>query len=138
MLWRHVFTVEILTRFFGQQTHTQSESFFDRLRNIFSGPSREDKEMKQAVDYLEEWGKEFWHETEYHVKEITHKVERDLERGINATLGANWLKAGAERTKADKLSEEQKTEAVNRAQEVVSQTQVKDLHQVCNLLKKRC
>jgi len=136
LLWRHVFTIEILTRFFGQQDLVQTPSLFDRLRTFFSGSSREEKDIKQAIDYLEEWGKEFWNETEYRVKEITQKVENELESTLNATLGIKWLKTSAEQRRVNILSEEQKTEVINRGQEVVSKTQVRDLHQVFDLLDK--
>jgi len=136
LLWRHVFTIEILSRFFSQQGSIQTPSLFDRLRAFFTGSSREEKDIKQAIDYLEEWGKEFWNETEYRVKEITQKVEKELENTLHASLGIEWFKAGAGQRKADRLSEEQKTEVINRGQEVVSRTQVRDLHQVFDLLDK--
>ena len=101
LLWRHVFTIEILSCFFSQQDTTQSPSLFDRLRTFFTGSSREEKDIKQAIDYLEEWGKEFWNETEYRVKEITQKVEKDLENALDASLGINFLKSGAGQRKTE-------------------------------------
>ncbi len=136
LLWRHVFTVEVLTRFFEQQSSLEPVSLFDRIRNLFTGTSRGDKELRQAIDYLEEWGSQFWNETEYRVKEITQKVEKDLKRTIDATLGVDWLSASIGQNTASKLSEEQKIEVIHRAQEVVAATQVKDLHQVSSLLAK--
>ena len=136
LLWRHVFTIEILTRFFGQQDSAQTPSLFDRLRTFFSGSSREEKDIKQTIDYLEEWGKKFWNETEYRVKEITQKVESELNNTLKATLGIKKLGIGAGQRRVDKLSEEQRTEIIKLGQEVVSKTQVRDLHQVFDLLDK--
>lgn len=137
LLWRHVFTVEILTRFFDQQPVAENPpTLFDRLRTLFSQTNREDSDLRQAVDYLEEWGKSFWNETEFRVKEITQKVEEDLKQSLKATIGTDILDAGGEQSKSKTLSEEQRTEVISRGQEVVSKTQVRDLHQVFSLLDK--
>jgi hypothetical protein len=85
---------------------------------------------------LEEWGKSFWSETEFRVKEITQKVEEDLRQSLKATLGTDIFGAGGEQSKAMKLTEQQRTEVINRGQEIVSKTQVRDLHQVFSLLDK--
>ncbi|QDU45985.1 hypothetical protein Mal52_44820 [Symmachiella dynata] len=137
LLWRHVFTVEILTRFFDQHpVGDNSPTIYDRLRTLFSHSNREDSDLRQSIDYLEEWGKSFWSETEFRIKEITQKVENDLQQSLKATIGTDVLHVGGELSKGKKLSEEQRAEVINRGQEVVSKTQVRDLHQVFSLLDK--
>jgi hypothetical protein len=136
LLWRHVFTVEILTRLFEQKVPTSTDSLWDRLRAVFPGPSKEDKEMKEAVDYLESWGKKFWNETEFRVKEITSKIESDLENSLTATIGSNAAKIGAGGKSSIRLSEEQTAEVLGRAQRVVASAQVADLTRVGKLLGK--
>lgn len=134
LLWRHIFTVEVLRRFFESPGESSSESFLVRLRRFFAGPSREDKEISQAITYLEKWGSSFWNETEYRVKEITQKVEKALETAAKAALGAHGASLTLNHNAAVKLSEEQKTEVIHRAQEVVARAQVEDLHQVTSVL----
>lgn len=136
LLWRHVFTVEILTRLFYNHAPTEQDSLWDKLRGVFNGSGRDDKEMKQAVDYLESWGEKFWNETELRVKEITSKIETDLQTSLNATVGARGAKLGAEVKAGDHLSEEQRAEVVDRAQRVVASAQVADLNRVGTLLGK--
>lgn len=136
LLWRHVFTVEVLRRFFEHKPQTCSVSLFERLRALLVGTSREDKVLQKAVDYLEEWGSSFWSETEYRVKEITQKVEKDLNDTVGAALTLGGASFNAGQVKATSLSEEQKSEVVHRAQEVVSHAQVRDLREVSALLER--
>lgn len=136
LLWRHVFTVEILNRLFYQQAPAAQDSLWDKLRGVFSGTSRDDKEMKQAVDYLESWGEKFWNETELRVREITSKFESDLESSLNTAVGAGGIKATGELRAGEHLSEEQRAEVVDRAQRVVASAQVADLNKVGKLLGK--
>lgn len=134
LLWRHVFTVEILTRHFSQHVSSDGQKFADWLRDFFPGQSKREKEMNQLVQYLEDWGKTFWQETEFRVKEITETVESDLNSALQGKieLGGSSLSAGM--TEFDKLTSEEKSEIVARGQDVVSNAQVRDLHRVVELL----
>lgn len=135
LLWRHVFTVEILSRHFQQHVPVKGEtSLLDWLKNLFIGTSRRDKEMTQAVKYLEEWGESFWQETEYRVKEITQKVETELSDKLTAGVKGKLFSFSADTANIQKLTEDEKAELVSRGQDVVSKAQVRDLHNVCQLL----
>ena len=57
LLWRHVFTVEILNKYFENRPPAKGRNLFERLRDTFQGESRQEKEVKEALDYLEKWGK---------------------------------------------------------------------------------
>ncbi|MCU0494258.1 MAG: hypothetical protein MUD01_21935 [Chloroflexaceae bacterium] len=83
-----------------------------------------------ALDYLKEWGDSFWQETDYRVKEVTNKLERDLEGAIDETIPGLSLNFSAAR----RLSQEQKEEVVNRAQQVVNKVQIKELSAIMDFL----
>jgi len=134
LLWRHVLTVELLSHHFAQHGNREQKSLLDRLRAMFSGPSRLDKKMSQAVEYLEEWGKSFWLETEYRVKEITRKVETALDTELRARLGSKAAGIGSSIRTAEKLTDSERAELLSRGQDVISKAQVRDLHQVIELL----
>jgi type II secretory pathway predicted ATPase ExeA len=134
LLWRHVFTVEILTRHFSEPSEPQSKSLLDRLKTIFMGASRQDKEMRQAIAYLEEWGQSFWLDTEYRVKEITTHLETKLNAELKATLGAKAAAIGSSARAEEKFSESERKELISRGQNVISRAQVQDLHKVVRLL----
>ena len=135
LLWRHVLTVEILRRHFDQHSVNESGHFWNNLLQRFSSETVEDKGLKQAVQYLREWGEQFWLETEFRVREITTKLEDRLAREVKAKLGIDIAKMEASSESENFLSNEQKSEVINRGQHVVSQTQVQDLNKVIGLLK---
>ncbi|MEW6441319.1 MAG: hypothetical protein AB1640_10340 [bacterium] len=134
LLWRHVLTIEVLSRCFEHTCKDRQKSLLDRLSSMFMGGSRHDKEMKEAVEYLKEWGKSFWLETEFRVKEITQKLENELGAALSAQLGPSAASIGSSSQSIERLSQEQKSELHSRAQQIVSAAQVQDLHKVINLL----
>jgi hypothetical protein len=68
LLWRHVFTVELLKVHFRIRDESDRKSFIEKICNRFR-----DKKHTKAVDYLRKWGESFWEETEYRIKELTTK-----------------------------------------------------------------
>ena len=133
LLWRHVLTVEILTHHF-EHSAEPSKSLIERLRALFMGQSKHDKDMRKAIQYLEEWGKSFWQDTEFRVKEITSHVETKLNAELKATLGPKAAAVSGSAKSADRFTEEEKSELVSRGQDIISKAQVQDLHKVLRLL----
>lgn len=134
LLWRHVLTVEILSRHFHRQTSGEKRGFMDWLRGHFVGQSREDREMRDALNYLESWGKSFWLETEFRVREITSKVEQELSTELKLGVGVDVATLSGGVQDLSKLSTEERADLVTRGQNVISKAQVRDLHQVIALL----
>ena len=130
LLWRHVLTVEVLRKHFD----LQEKNYCGACLWQFSNETRKDKDAKQAVQYLREWGENFWLETEYRVKEITTKMEKDLSDQISAGVKNQLLNVGASSKMRSILSDEEKAEVINRGQGVVSKAQVQDLSKVIDLL----
>ena len=118
LLWRHVLTVEILTHHF-EHSAEPSKSLIERLRALFMGPSKHDKDMRQAIQYLEDWGKSFWQDTEFRVKEITSHVETKLNAELKATLGAKAAAVSGSAQSVDRFTEEEKSELVSRGQDII-------------------
>ncbi len=127
MLWRHVFTVELLKYKYKITNENQQESFLQRMGQIFA----RDRAKQQAIDYIRAWGKEFWNETEYRVKEITNKLETDLNAEFEGDALGSKIKIGG----AEKLSLDEKQEIITRGNHVVNQIQIKALADVIKLLK---
>lgn len=133
LLWRHVLTVEVLRKHFGTHSNREEGGLWNKIIQRFAKQTTKDKKAKQAVEYLRKWGEKFWEETEYRVKEITTTLERELRSEFGIKLDKFKIGASSEEKKI--LSDEEKTQVVNRAQHVVSQAQVQDLHEVMNLLE---
>ena len=135
LLWRHVLTVEILKRHLEPHAGSEKGGLWNLLIEMFSGQTRRDKKAKQAVQYLQKWGEQFWVETEYRVKEITAKMENDLADQLGFELKTQVLKGEASSIGKSSLSDEEKIEVINRGQRVVSEAQVQDLSKVHDLLE---
>lgn len=125
LLWRHVFTVEILKHHFKIDTEADKRTFLDKVRDLFN-----DRRHQRAIEYLRNWGESFWEETEYRIKEVTTKLETDLQ----AAVGAKVKIASFDAKTAEKLSEEQKRDVIQRAQTVVNSVQIRELSEILDLL----
>ncbi|MFK4581070.1 P-loop ATPase, Sll1717 family [Bradyrhizobium ottawaense] len=127
LLWRHIITVELLKLRYGITNAAKQSEFLERIKHLIA----KNKAREKALNYLNEWGDKFWEETAYRTKEFTRKLETDLSASAKVHL-AEYLQLGADG--ARKLSEEQKIEVRQSGNRVVSEVQVKDLHEVINLL----
>jgi hypothetical protein len=127
LLWRHIFVVEVLKVRFGIDSENRKIKAFESILNLIPGREKN----KAALEYLEEWGNTFWQETDYRVKEVTRKFEDDLK---DAAKFAFPNIGSIDATSARKLTQEQKEEVINRAQEVVSKVQIKKLNEIIEFL----
>lgn len=113
LLWRHIFTVEIIRKHYNIVNEETTSSFVQRMMDIL----RINKAKKDALQYIVEWGRSFWEETDYRIKEVTRKLENDLRGsvGVDIKLGLSGGKddTGAialKRENGSKVSEEEKAE----------------------------
>ena len=127
LLWRHVFTVEIIKAHFHLDSSRGSEGVLDWIRGQFSDKKHQ---HEKALAYLENWGSKFWEKTDYRIEELTTKLERDLKASIGGALKIANFDASADQ----KLSQEQKARVVERAMYVVNQVQIQELSYVLELL----
>ncbi len=126
LLWRHVFVVEVLKTHFKIHDEADSLSLVERIKNMFR-----DNKHDRALDYLRTWGKSFWEDTDYRIKEVTTKVESELKASLGSMIPAAVIAAGG----AQKISEEQKQEIIPRAQDVISKVQIRELSDIIDLLR---
>ena len=135
LLWRHVITVELLNHHFRDKPSPASPNLFSRLRDRFSSETKEDRNRREAIDYLENWGESFWKETEFRVKEITSTVERELTAAMGGKIALGVGGGSSSVSGASKLTETEQAELKERGQEVISQAQVQDLSKVLDLVE---
>jgi hypothetical protein len=122
LLWRHVFTVELLRRRYDLKTRAETASFLDRIKSVLN----RDPHKERAVKYLLKWGESFWENTEYRIKEIMHRVEEDLGASIRGRISVTELGA----TAARKLTNEERQEVVQRGKAVINAIQMRELTDV--------
>lgn len=125
MLWRHVFSVEIIKSHFNLHDKQSKDSVLDKIKSMFRN-----KKHDRVLEYLEKWGQSFWLETDYRVKEITDKLESEIKSSIKTTFPNLNLDLSVGNT----ISEEQKTEIIHRAQNVVNSVQIQELSKILELI----
>ena len=136
LLWRHVLTVELLRTHFETHANKQDGGLWKILIDTFNNTTRRDKSARTAVRYLQQWGEQFWIETEYRVKEITGRVEDKLRGVFELSAKLSPIQFGASTQDEEKLTIEERTEVITRAQRVVSEAQIQDLGTVLDLLER--
>ncbi len=125
-LWRHVIIVELLKLRYNIKSIQDRASFGRRLIDAL----RRDEARKRAVQYLEEWGERFWLETDEQLRELTQNLDRDIRAGLRAGFSNLDLSVQAARA----LSSSERVEVISRAKRVVSNIQMKKLHDVTESL----
>jgi hypothetical protein len=126
LLWRHIITVELLKLRYNITNEDKQYEFLDKIRYFLT----RNKSREKALAYLQNWGNQFWQETEYRTKEFTKKLETDLK--ANLKLDTKIVDAGAEG--ARRLTNEQRIEVKSHGMKVVNEVQVKELSDVIGLL----
>jgi hypothetical protein len=125
LLWRHVFAVEILRSHFRLRSDKDRPGFLARIRALVS-----DRRYNKALEYLENWGESFWEDPDYRIKEVTKKLESEIEGSLKSKIPGFEGTVGATK----KVTEEQKHEIVSKTQALVNQVQVRELSQILELL----
>lgn len=127
LLWRHILTIELLKIRYSLKSETDSNGVWQRL----TGLVERDEAKKKSLSYFKEWGGKFWLETEEQLKEITEKLSKDIKTGFGAELqGVDMSVTGAK-----SLTEERKSEIIQKANRVVSTIQIQKLAGVLDLLE---
>src|SRR4051812_29072331 len=88
LLWRHVFTVEVIKAHFHLDSSNAKEGLIEWLRGAFSDKK---KQHEKALAYLEKWGSTFWEQTDYRIEELTTKLETDLKASITSEIPATKI-----------------------------------------------
>lgn len=125
LLWRHVFTVELLKRHFQIDDENAKRTFLDKILDTFR-----DQRHRRAIEYIQRWGQHFWEDTEYRIQEVTTTLENSLKDSVGVKFP--YLNFTSE--DAEKLTQTEKAELIQRAQRVVNEVQIKELSEVLKFL----
>ena len=126
LLWRHVLVVELLRARYNLVDDKSQRGVFDSIERLVGF----NQSKRKALDYVRTWGDRFWEETEVRVKEVTHKIEREIDASVGADIGPLSLAGSGKHT----LSKEQNEEIRSKATRVVDSIQIRQLSEVLNLL----
>ena len=132
VLWKHVFIIELLKLYFGEDLFKKQnflESIADKFRNKSGKASNAKKE--QAIQYLKKWSNEFWLYTEYRIKELEKNIETSFvaESGISIQDLILKLKSG------NKESDKTITDIKYKAEKVINESQAAEIHEIINIMR---
>lgn len=127
LLWKHIFTVELLKCHYKLEDAESQKRFLSSIFTRLGG----NKKKRKAIEYLVEWTDSFFEDTEYRVKEITEK----LERKVSSEVGVDVKGLSAKGGDAENTTIEQKTDILNKAQSAVNSIQITELNDLVNLME---
>ncbi|WP_417551705.1 P-loop ATPase, Sll1717 family [Marinomonas fungiae] len=126
LLWRHIFSVELIKKKYNIGNEDQVKNFF----SSFSFSFKKDRKKEKAIEYLNQWGSQFWLETDIRVQEITQKIESEISSKVDlSSYGVPISSEGALR-----LNDEQKLDISERATKVVNSVQIQQLNDLIRFL----
>jgi hypothetical protein len=128
LLWRHIFCIELLKRRFSNDTIAKNKGLLFTLRELLP----KSKNYELGMSYLNNWEGSFWEKTQYKIKEVTSKLEKELQAKLTASMpgiGAIDLLA------AKKLAEDVREEVTHIGQSVVNHVQIRDLSSVMDIIE---
>lgn len=126
LLWRHVFTIELLKKKYNIVNEPAKKTFLERIKTIL----QRDKDKERAVEYILKWEDKFWHDTEYRIKEIASRVEKDLK----ISIGTKFSIASISASGGIKLTEEEKKEVAQHGQTIIDSIHIKELSDILDFL----
>jgi hypothetical protein len=126
LLWQHTLAVELIKYHYKLDSEQDTKSFFSTIGDLISG----DRKKQEALEYIEEWGEQFWVDTETRIKDFTGKLEASLQSSIDANVPNIKLSAAGSAS----LSEEQRSEVIYYGKKVVDSVQIEKLSKIVTLL----
>lgn len=126
LLWRHVFAVELIKARYQIHTEPARRTWLEMILPSFLG----DRSKQKAIEYLIQWGKSFWEDTEYRIHEVTRKLEDE----VRLHIGTSASILDSSHDSHQRLAAEEKAELIHRAQEVVKGIQIRELNEIVKLL----
>lgn len=129
VLWKHVFIVEILKLYIGEED-TKRSSFFQKITSL-SRHSKKNIAKQKAIEYLKNWTDEFWLKTEHRVRELSEQLQERIEAEIGSQLSFVSSKASS----IESISSEKKIEIKHKAERIISDIQADELYDLIELLK---
>lgn len=132
VLWKHVLIVELLKMYFKNDINDQKrKSIIQRIKEKSSNNKNDKARKDRAIHYLETWSEDFWKQTELLIKTFEKNIQENYAKSLGIDVGD--LKIGVN-SKVDS-NESIRLEAKQKAENVISNTQVIELIDVIEIMK---
>ena len=129
ILWKHVFAIELLKLYFGEDNF-KKQNWFDTIYQKLNG-KKSNPNTDRAINYLKKWNKDFWLQTETRVKEIEKILNEKFVSEIGTDINVLKAKAKADSSEQKKILIEYK----NKAEYIISDSLANEIHEITNILK---
>lgn len=130
-LWKHVLVVEIIRHRYKLDSPESKRQFLATLRERL----RRDPAKRQALDYLDEFGENFWQETDLRVREITQGLENRLSVGGSAaTPPLHGIEGGVHAGFNREYTDTEHSVETERLQRIINDTQVPRLNTMITVI----
>ena len=134
VLWKHVFIVEILKLYYGEDKIKTGNKFQALLESV---DFKFNKKKKEAIEYLRKWHDRFWESTEYRIREIEEKLRDSLRTslGADAKLFDDFIKAKIGTETEQIIERSKKTDIIHKAQNVVNDIQLAEISTILDIIQ---
>jgi hypothetical protein len=131
VLWKHVFMVELLKLYFGDDIF-RKQNWIQNLTEKLTRSGKNNPRKERAIRYLTVWSKDFWLDTEKRVKELENKIEKQFLHETGIKFG-DLIKF----TSSEKDTNESKSvlEFKYKAEKIISESQAEELFEVITIMK---
>lgn len=132
VLWKHVFIVELLKLYFGENT-SKKQNFFDSItEKIKTKLGKTNPKKEKAIKYLKNWSNDFWASTEHRIKELEKTIQTKFteETGVKVH-GFIELKDKKEDAESQRILSEIK----NKAERVINESQADEIFEIINIME---
>ncbi len=135
VLWKHVFIVEILKLYYGEDKIKTGNKFQSMVESV---DFKFNKKKKNAVEYLRKWHDKFWENTEYRIREIEDKLRSSLKSslGADAKLFDEYAKASMGVEAEEVIEKSKKADIIHKAQSVVNDIQLTEISTILDIIQK--
>ena len=132
VLWKHVFIVELLKQYLGDNEFKKQNIFNSIIDKFKSQFGKTNSKKEQAVNYLKNWSNDFWANTEHRIKELESNIQSKFinETGMNLS---DIIKIGTK--SEDEESKRILTEVKNKAERIINESQAVEIHEIIKIMK---
>lgn len=132
VLWKHVFIVELLKMYFDENGNPiKQKTFFDRLKEKIVKDKRNFTRKEKAIKYMETWSNDFWQQTEMLVKSFEENIQKKFADSVNIDIEAIKMGMSDEKFRSESFV----YEAKNKAESIISNSQVIELLDIIEIMK---
>ena len=132
VLWKHVFIVELLKMFFDESGNSiKQKTFFDRIKDRITKDKKDFSKKNRAIKYMETWSNDFWQQTEMLVKSFEENIQKKFADSVSLDIETVKLGLTDEKFRSESFI----YEAKNKAESIISNSQVIELLDIIEIMK---